>query len=123
SKRRKTGHGLNEVDVHSNYCLWPLCGQTGLLHPQLLLTQHLLARPARELRRRSDFRQTGHSNEQKRVESKLHFRCTQPELERCGTKQPCAVAAIADAAFLRTNSRFLAAMQRTSPEQPLISET
>jgi hypothetical protein len=54
------------------------------LHPQLLLTQHLLARAALELRRRSDFRQTGHSNEQKRVESKLHFRCTQRELERCG---------------------------------------
>ena len=36
-------------------------GQTGLLHPRLLLTQHLLARAARELRRCSDFHQTGNS--------------------------------------------------------------
>jgi len=45
------------------------------------------------------------------------------EFTHSGTNLPCAVAAIADAAFLRTNSRFLAAMQRTSPEQPLLSET
>ena len=59
----------------------------GLLYPQLLLSQHLLARAARELRRCSDFHQIGHSNRQIRTESKLHFRCTQPEIEGCGTNR------------------------------------
>jgi hypothetical protein len=26
SKRYRTGHGIKEVDVHSNCCLWLLCG-------------------------------------------------------------------------------------------------
>ncbi len=50
------------------------------------LTQQLLARAALEFRRRRDFHQTGHSNWQIRAESKLYFRCTQPELERPGQR-------------------------------------
>ena len=38
------------------------------------------------------------------------------------TNRTYAVAAIADAAFLRACSRFIVAMQRTSPKQPLKSE-
>jgi hypothetical protein len=40
---------------------WLLSGLSGLLSMQRMLTQHLLARAAKEFRRRSDFPQTSHS--------------------------------------------------------------
>ena len=38
------------------------------------------------------------------------------------TNRTCAHAAIADAAFVRSSSKFLPAMQHTPPKQPLKSE-
>jgi hypothetical protein len=65
-----------------------VCGRSGLLQLRLLLAQHLFAHAARELRRRSDFHRSSHSNERKRAKTKPHFRRTLLEIKRCGTKWP-----------------------------------
>ena len=41
---------------------WPFCGQTGLMHVRLLLTQHFLALAASLIGQCSTFHQTGRSN-------------------------------------------------------------
>lgn len=56
------------------------CGQSGLVHPQLLLTQHLLARAARKFWRRSIFHQSSRSNGSTASDLRLTFRCAVHEL-------------------------------------------
>lgn len=55
-------------------------GQSGLVHPQLLLTQHLLARAARKFWRRSIFYQSSRSNGSTASDLRLTFRCAVHEL-------------------------------------------
>jgi len=86
------------------------CGQTGLLHSQLLLTQHLHAFAVQNLRRRNDFHQTGHWIRQKRVDSKLTFRCGLPKPSRRGRSELCR--------FNYCQRSIFAAFQPVSSEQP-----
>ncbi len=61
------------MDVHSNYCLWSLCGLSGLLQAQLLLTQKSLASAAWLLLRCSPCHRSSHRTPPRNTESNRPF--------------------------------------------------
>jgi hypothetical protein len=70
-----------------------LSGRTGLVHVRRVLKQQLLALVRTELSAMRRSSPDPPFNQQKRVESKLPFRCTLPELERRGTNRAFAALA------------------------------
>lgn len=105
---RKT---FREADVRCILHQGPLSGQSGLVHPQLLLTQHLLARAARKFWRRSIFHQSSRSNGSTASDLRLTFRCAVHEVTCRGTKRLFAANSLTAASMTCVQVRI----NRTPP--------
>ena len=77
-------HGRREADVRCVLDRWPLCGQTGLMQMQPVLTQHSFALTAGDALRCGSCRQTGHLQTWFRAEPIMYFRCGRDRHERRG---------------------------------------